>query len=110
MEYALRASHTVVIYARNPSKLPETIVSNPAVSVIKGELTDREALKSALTDVDAILSVLGPAVRHVSGTPITKAYILLLELMRETNVKRIILLGKRASKTLMIHSGWPIGH
>jgi putative NADH-flavin reductase len=98
----LRESHTVVIYARTPSKLPESITSNPRVTVVKGELSDREALKTALTGVDAVISALGPAVKsgplHPAGTPLAKAYALILEVMRELSVRRIILLGTASMK------------
>ncbi|KIJ34995.1 hypothetical protein M422DRAFT_262957, partial [Sphaerobolus stellatus SS14] len=63
---------------------------------------DREALKGALTGVHAVLSALGPAVKkgplHPSGTPLAKAYALLLDVMKEANVKRIILLGTTSMK------------
>jgi len=95
-------AHTVTIYARTPSKLPERITSNPAVNVVKGELADRASLKEALTGVHAVISALGPAVKkgplHPSGTPLAKAYALLLEVMREVNVKRLILLGTTSMK------------
>ncbi|KAF8519334.1 NAD-P-binding protein [Hysterangium stoloniferum] len=102
IEYLLRESHTVVIYARTPSKLPENLSSNPSVTVIKGELTDREALKTALTGVHGVISALGPAVKkgplHPSGTPLAKAYELILEVMRELAVRRLIILGTASMK------------
>ena len=102
IEYLLRDSHTVVVYARTPSKLPENITSNPSVTVVKGELTDKEALKGALAGVHAIVSALGPSVKkgplHPAGTPLAKAYALLLEVMREMGVKRLILLGTSSMK------------
>ena len=102
IEYALGYSHNVVVYARSPSKLPEHIMSNSLVTVVKGELEDKETLKGALTGVEAVLSALGPSVKkgplHPSGTPLAKAYVVLLELMREVGVKRIILLGTTSMK------------
>lgn len=93
----LRDSHTVVIYARTPSKLPTGITSNPSVTVVKGELDDREALKGALSGVHAVVSALGPSVKkgpwYPAGTPLAKGYVLLLEVMHEQGVKRLILLG-----------------
>ncbi|KAF8591762.1 NAD(P)-binding protein [Ramaria rubella] len=102
VELVLRESHTVVIYARTPSKLPEALTSNPSVTVVKGELTDREALKGALSGVHAVVSALGPSTKkgplHPSGTPLAKAYALLLGVMHEQGVKRIILLGTASMK------------
>ena len=48
---------TAVLYARNPSKFPESITSNPAITVVKGELTDVETLSSTFVGsahVDAV--------------------------------------------------------
>jgi putative NADH-flavin reductase len=102
IEYVLRDSHTVVIYARTPSKLPESITSNPSVTVVKGELTERDALKQSLSGVHAVVSALGPSVKkgplHPPGTPIAKGYALLLEVMRELGIKRLILLGTASMK------------
>ncbi|KAF8488907.1 NAD-P-binding protein [Gautieria morchelliformis] len=102
IEYMLRDSHTVVIYARTPSKLPDRLTSNPSVTVVKGELNERDALKSSLTGVHAVVSALGPSVKkgplHPAGTPIAKGYALLLEVMREMGIKRLILLGTASMK------------
>ncbi|KIJ34994.1 hypothetical protein M422DRAFT_782697 [Sphaerobolus stellatus SS14] len=107
IEYTLKESNTVAVYARNPSKLPESIASNPSVTVIKGELDDREALKGGLTGVDAVLSALGPnSAFHPSAAPLAKAYVLLLELMKEANVKRIILLGTASITDPNDKSNW----
>lgn len=35
---------TLIIYARNPSKLRSQIISNPSITIIKGELTDTDSL------------------------------------------------------------------
>lgn len=98
IEQTLEQGHNVVVYARSPEKLPEKISKDERVAVHKGGLTDEEALASALTDVHVVTSALGPSVSkgplHPSGTPLAKAYILLLHLMREKDVKRLILLGE----------------
>lgn len=102
IEEALVASHTVVVYARSPQKLPESITSNPNVVVVKGDLTDAEALDHALEGVHAVLSALGPAVKagpmHPSGTPIAKGYALLIDLMQKRGIKRLIALGTASNK------------
>lgn len=95
-------SHSVIIYARNPSNLDDSVTQNELVTVIKGELTDVAALQQAMTGVDAIISALGPKVSkgpfHPSDTPLAKAYGLVLKLMNEMNIKRIILLGTASMK------------
>ncbi|KLO14879.1 NAD-P-binding protein [Schizopora paradoxa] len=104
----LAANHSLVVYARSPNKLSEDITSNPLVDVVKGDLTDRDALFSALQhggqSVNAVVSCLGPPVNVTSGftypsdTPLAKAYTLLFELMHIANVKRIIALGTASNK------------
>jgi uncharacterized protein YbjT (DUF2867 family) len=74
---ALAHSHTVVVYARSPDKLPEDIVKDTSVVIIKGDLSDAETLSKAMEGVDAVVSALGPAVKrgpfHPSGTPLALA-------------------------------------
>ncbi|EMD41442.1 hypothetical protein CERSUDRAFT_120527 [Gelatoporia subvermispora B] len=97
IEEALFASHTIVIYARSPQKIPSTITSNSSVTVVEGELTDADALDQAMHGVHAVLSALGPAVKngplHPSGTPLAHAYELVIDVMKKNDVNRLILLG-----------------
>jgi len=102
IDQLLAEGHDVVVYARSPEKLPDTISKHERVTIVKGSLTDETTFASALTDVHGVLSALGPAVSkgplHPSDTPLAKAYILLLRLMREKSVKRLILLGTASNK------------
>ncbi|KAG1889323.1 NAD-P-binding protein [Suillus subluteus] len=97
IQEALLASHTVVVYARTPEKLPEETRHDPRVTIRKGELDDREALSSAIMGVDAVLSALGPSVSrgpmHPKGTPLARAYSLIIELMKGHRVRRLLALG-----------------
>ncbi|KAJ3557835.1 hypothetical protein NM688_g1254 [Phlebia brevispora] len=102
IQEALEADHTVVAYVRSPQKLTEPIKSNPAVTIVEGQLTDRSALQQALSGVDAVLSALGPPVRsgitYPLNTPLAQAYTLLIELMKEKEIKRLIALGTPSMK------------
>lgn len=91
--YALRAGHRLVIYARNPSKLPKDIATHDDVQVVAGELTNAVALHSALEGCDAVISSLGPHPLQGPGLVITSGYKVVLEAMRAQGVKRIIALG-----------------
>jgi len=93
IQEALAASHTVVIYARSPEKLPEQYRAHPRVTIHKGQLDDREAFSSALKDVDAVLSALGPSLSQPKGTPLAHAYSLIIELMKMHGVRRLLALG-----------------
>ncbi|KDN38831.1 hypothetical protein RSAG8_09237, partial [Rhizoctonia solani AG-8 WAC10335] len=102
---ALDAGHIVTVYARNPAKLPEDIASHESIIITKGELTDEDSLRHAIRYTHAILpirSYLGPGTTpshfpgaHPSNLPLSKAYSLILRIMKEPEVecKRIILLG-----------------
>ncbi|OJJ32867.1 hypothetical protein ASPWEDRAFT_137373 [Aspergillus wentii DTO 134E9] len=90
---ALEHNHTVTIYARNPSKLPASISSNPNVRIIRGDLTEAEALSKAVEGQDAIVSLLGPSTGNVAGNPFTDAYQLIFSLMKRWEVKRILAMG-----------------
>ncbi|KAK7214639.1 hypothetical protein V2G26_002642 [Clonostachys chloroleuca] len=86
----LHRKYSTVAYVRSPSKIPDDISSNSKLTVIKGDMDDREALTKALSGVDIILSLLGPTI----GAPISpfEDYYrnVVFPAMRDNNVKRII--------------------
>lgn len=102
VEEALSAGHTVVVYARSPEKLPESLQNNPQVVICKGQLDDAQALSDAMQDVDAVLSALGPAVSrgplHPKGEPLAHGYSLVIRVMKERGVTRLIALGTPSIK------------
>jgi len=104
IQQALAANHVLVILARSPQKLPQDIADHPSVTVIKGELTDAEAISQAVKGVHAILSALGPPTRvftaltYPSNTPLAHAYTTVVAAMKEHDVKRLILLGTASMK------------
>ena len=102
VEEALSAGHTVVVYARSPEKLPESLQNNPQVIICKGQLDDAQALSDAMQDVDAVLSALGPAVSrgplHPKGEPLAHGYSLVIRVMKERGVTRLIALGTPSIK------------
>ncbi|KAJ6592669.1 NAD(P)-binding protein [Mycena capillaripes] len=88
---------TVVIYARNPSKLPADIATNPAVTIVKGELTDEETLTSVFKAdglaVDAVLSIVGPSMGHPRTLPLTAGYKNIISVIAAQGCKRLIALS-----------------
>jgi len=98
IEEALSAKHIIVVYARNPQKLPTHLYKHPDITAIKGELEDAEALDTALAGADAVLSALGPSFGNPSDTPIARGYTAVLEAMRRQGVKRLIALGTPSIK------------
>ena len=94
---------TLVIYARTPSKLPADIAANPAITIIKGELTDEAALTSAFTSdgrrtVDAVLSTVGPALGHPPTLPLTAAHRTIISVMAAQGCKRLITLSTSSAE------------
>ncbi|KAI0932693.1 hypothetical protein AcW1_000258 [Taiwanofungus camphoratus] len=102
IQEALVASHYVVVYARSPQKLPESITAHSSVTIIEGELTDADKLSHAIDGVHAVLSALGPAVKsgpfHPGDTPLAHAYASVIGLMKERGVTRLIALGTPSMK------------
>ena len=84
---------TIVIFARSPDKLPGDIAHHPSITLIKGELTDLDALSKAVQNVNVVLSALGPLANHPPGNIIATFYGHLIDLMTKHNIKRIIVLG-----------------
>jgi putative NADH-flavin reductase len=84
---ALAAGHRVTAYLRNPAKLA---VTHSDLTVITGELTDRDAVRRAVHGADAIISALGPSLdRKVTGMPLVEG------------TRTIVLLGRiRAAAVL----------
>jgi len=93
IEEALARGHSLVIFARTPSKLPEEVSTHPDVSIIKGSIHDEGALSSAPDGVDAVTSALGPLFWQPRDLPIMRAYECLIKAMKARGVKRIVLLG-----------------
>jgi putative NADH-flavin reductase len=98
IEEALAAKHTVVVYARNPQKLPEHLAKHLDITIVKGDLQDIDALNTALIGAHAVLSALGPSFGNPAGTLIAHGYAAVLDAMRRAGVKRLIALGTTSIK------------
>lgn len=58
---ALKAGHSLIIFARTPSKLPPNIKDSPKVSIIQGEFADPGAReKAAKSGADVLATFMGP--------------------------------------------------
>ena len=94
----LEAGHSVVVYVRNPAKIPDDL--RTSITVIEGQITDKEGICGAMAGADAVISLLGPdtstlhAMHHYTrDTPLAKAYELIIACMRELGVRRLIALS-----------------
>ncbi len=85
---ALDAGHHVTAYVRNPVKLTAT---HPDLTVITGELTDRDAVQRAVHGADAVISALGPSLdRKATGMPLIDGTRTIVDAMRAEAVERYI--------------------
>jgi putative NADH-flavin reductase len=85
---ALGRGDQVTAYVRNPAKLD---LSHPELTVISGELTDREAVGQAIRGADAVISALGPSLdRKATGMPLVDGTRTIVEAMQSEGVARYI--------------------
>jgi len=85
---ALDRGDHVTAYVRNPAKLDLT---DPNLTVITGELTDREAVRRAVRGADAVVSALGPSLdRKATGMPLVDGTRAIVGAMQAEGVERYI--------------------
>ncbi|KAL2810922.1 hypothetical protein BJX63DRAFT_422761 [Aspergillus granulosus] len=85
-----------VVYARNPSKIPEDLATHELIGVIKGEMDDLETLSTAIAQSRVIVSLLGPNIIDKNMSPTLFADIYrssVFPLMRQHGVRRILAMG-----------------
>ncbi|KAM0123591.1 hypothetical protein ACHAO1_011262 [Botrytis cinerea] len=89
--------HSIVAYARNPSKIPSDLATNSLIEIIKGDLLDQEALSLAVAPCSVIISLLGPSIKdkniNIDPTAYSSFYELLFPIMRANNVRRVFAMG-----------------
>jgi putative NADH-flavin reductase len=86
--HALDAGQHVTADVRNPGKLDLT---DPNLTVIAGELTDRDAVQRAVRGADAVISALGPSLdRKATGMPLVDGTRTILDAMAAEGVERYI--------------------
>jgi putative NADH-flavin reductase len=85
---ALDRGDHVTAYVRNPAKLG---ITHPKVTVVAGELTDREAVQRAIRGADAVISALGPSLdRTATGMPLVDGTRTIVDAMQAEGVERYI--------------------
>ncbi|KAH7126504.1 hypothetical protein B0J13DRAFT_565572 [Dactylonectria estremocensis] len=92
----LHRRYPTVVYARSPSKIPTDVTSNALITVIKGEMSDANALSEAMAKTSIILSLLGPNIADKKVPPSLFADIYvnsIFPVMRKLGVRRIIAMG-----------------
>lgn len=58
---ALKAGHSLIIFARSPNKLPPNIKDSPKVSTIQGKFVDaNDREKAVKSGADVLVTFMGP--------------------------------------------------
>jgi putative NADH-flavin reductase len=94
VEQALAAGDQVAAYARDSSKLEG---KRGGLNVIRGELSDRDAIDRAVSGADAVLSALGPR-RAAKGMPVTEGTRNIIAAMKSHGVRRLIITSTASAK------------
>ncbi|MGD0028876.1 MAG: SDR family oxidoreductase [Candidatus Bathyarchaeia archaeon] len=94
LEQALEAGDHVVAFVRNPSKLN---IRHECLTVVQGELADEAMVEHAVSDADAVISVLGPR-GGSKGKPITRGMQNIIEGMKKQHVRRLIISSTLSAK------------
>ncbi|KAJ4349204.1 hypothetical protein N0V95_004787 [Ascochyta clinopodiicola] len=95
----LYRNHPVVAYARNPSKIPTDLSSNPLCSVVKGEMNDPKTFSAAIAGCSTVISHLGAQISDTGISPSLYADMYrdtVIPAMRDHGIKRIFLMGTMA--------------
>jgi hypothetical protein len=78
---------------RNPSKVPEEVKSHPNVTIIEGQLNDKEGLEKAVSSGATVFASFAGPTYGSKGTPVTECMKLLFPLLIEKAFKRALVLG-----------------
>jgi putative NADH-flavin reductase len=88
VEQALEQGHTIVALARSPEKMP---ITHDRLQVVKGDVTDANAVDQAIAGADAVVSVIG----HTKETPRdmqVKAAQNIVGAMKKHGLRRVIVM------------------
>ncbi|KAL4976082.1 hypothetical protein BDW66DRAFT_151427 [Aspergillus desertorum] len=90
--------HETIVYARNPSKIDDDLLSNEFLEIIKGEFVEEDlpTLSAAVARTKLVISLLGPDIttrmsNHALYADIYETFV--FPLMREHGVRRIFAMG-----------------
>jgi len=101
VEAALDKGHSIVAYVRSPEKLKLT---HDNLEVIEGDIFDNEKITASLKGIDAVLTCLRLKTQRKpifsQGTQIV------IDAMKNQNVKRLILISEAAYGEHMRNFGW----
>jgi putative NADH-flavin reductase len=88
VQQLLDDGHQVTALVRTPAKLALT---HSHLTVVTGQLSDRDAVEQAVSGADAVISALGPSLkRSATGTQVTDGTRTIVEAMEAQKVTRFV--------------------
>ncbi|MGP4009742.1 NAD(P)-dependent oxidoreductase [Streptomyces sp. 4N124] len=88
VQQLLDGGHQVTALVRNPAKLA---LNQSQLTVVTGQLSDRDAVEQAVSGADAVISALGPSLkRSTTGTQVTDGTRTIVQAMQAQKVTRFI--------------------
>lgn len=87
LQQALQRGHQVVAFAREPQKIS---ISDPRLKVIQGDVLDAQAVQSAVTGAEAVISALGVRLGQAPGTVRSDGTRNIVNAMLNAGVRRFI--------------------
>ena len=87
----LQKKHTVTAFLRNPSLLPQALLSHPRLRIIQGEPTSHPALVEALRDQDSVIqaSVYGAPSPQNESEDVVRSVISAVKEVQAARARRI---------------------
>jgi putative NADH-flavin reductase len=86
VQQALASGHEVTAFVRDPAKLN---MQHDCLRIVKGDVTDPEAVERAVNGAQAVISVLNTR-RDAKGSPITQGVHNILDAMQKYGVRRLV--------------------
>ncbi len=92
VRYALRSGHSVRALVRNPQKMPvpHELSQADSFEIIKGGVSDTEAIAELIKGADAVISALGPSDFQTGFKVHSNAALHLSRLMPEAGISRYV--------------------
>jgi putative NADH-flavin reductase len=97
VEQALAAGHQVVAAARRP----ELVQQRPGLTVVRADVTDPQAVRTAIAGSDAVFSVVGGKPSRQPVELYSTAARTIIDAMHEHGVKRLFVVS-----TVVLEPGW----
>ena len=87
VKQALALGHHVTAYVRNPQKL---VITSPQLTVVRGELYDKQLINQIVAGQDAVLSALGASSMFSYDTTVVAGIETIIRAMEAHQVNRLI--------------------